>query len=253
MRNLFPFLRTDNEQTLAFGIEPATCKYPLRLARYPAMAEFIRRELERKGTLRLLDIGCGFGKLKRCCPFPGIEFTGIDARLSFLEIALTNAYDWVLQCNLVDGLPFRDESFDVLVCSHILEHLPDPEHLVREARRVLRPAGLLLVGVPMSWWWTRWLRIHLLPVLVPKKRPELLAAHLGHVRFFTLPSLKALLRGFEIEDVRGFRFFSSRHLPLENWWWYYRLNTIWGKAFPRLTSEVNVVARRSSRTVRATP
>lgn len=250
MRNLFPLLRKDRERPLAFGIEPATCKYPLRLARYPAMAESIRRDLDRKGTLKLLDVACGVGKLKRCCAFPGIEFTGIDARPSSLHVALTNGYHQVLQSNLVDGLPFRDESFDVLVCSHILEHLQHPGHLVREAQRVLRPAGLLLIGVPMSWWWTCWLRIHLLPVLIPQKRPELLAANLGHVHFFTLPSLKALLRDFEIEDIRGFRFFSSRHLPLENWWWYYRLNTIWGKAFPRLTSEVNVVARKSTGTVR---
>ena len=81
----------------------------------------------------------------------------------------------------------------------------------------------------MSWWWTRWLRIHLLPLVVPKKRAELLAAGFGHVHFFTLSSLETLLRDFDIEDVRGFRFFSSRHLPLENGLWYYRLNTWWGR------------------------
>ena len=246
MSRLFSFHRKHGEQTLAFGIEPATCKYPLRLARYPALAECIQREVARKGTLKLLDVGCGIGKLKRCCPFPGVGFTGIDARRAPLEIALQSAYRHVLQSNLVEGLPFRDETFDVLVCSHVLEHLPQPENLVREARRVLRREGVLLVGVPMSWWWTRWLRIHLLPVVVPRKRPEALAANLGHVSFFTMSSLRALLSGFEIEDVRGFRFFSSRHLPLENWWWYYRLNTMWGRAFPRLTSEVNVVARKTS-------
>ncbi len=217
------------------------------------MADFIQRELERKSVVKLLDVGCGIGKLRRCCPSPDINFTGIDARRSSLDAALGNGYRVVLQTNLVDGLPFREECFDVVVCSHVLEHLERPEALAQDVRRVLRPGGILILGVPMSWWWTRWLRIHALPLLVPKKRAEYLRSNLGHVHFFTLPSLKRLLADFQIEDIRGFRFFSSRHLPLENWWWYYRLNRSWGRAFPRLTSEVNVVARKARKGTQVSP
>ncbi len=110
---------------------------------------------------------------------------------------------------------------------------------------MLRPGGLLVVGVPICLWWTRLLRIHLLPRLLPSKRPEVLAARFGHVQFFTLPALKHLLGKFLLEDIRGFRFFSAgRYLPVENWWWYYRLNALWGRACPRFTSEVNVIARK---------
>lgn len=241
------FLReADGRERLAFGIEPATTKYPLRLARYLALAEFLRAEVERKGALKLLDVGCGIGKLRLACPLDSIEFTGIDVRSTSLEIARRNGYARLLQANLVGALPFASGSFDVLVCSHVLEHLPNPEHQIQEILRVLRPGGLFLMGVPMSWWWTRWLRIHALPLVVPEKKPEVLAANFGHVTFFTMRSLKALLKDFEIVDVRGFRFFSSRHLPLENWRWYYRLNTWWGRAFPRLTADVNVAARKAS-------
>ena len=237
-------LDTDGRERLAFGIEPATTKYPLRLARYLALAEFIRAELERKGALSLLDVGCGIGKLRLACPLDKIDYTGIDVRTTSLEIALQNGYNRVLQANLVGALPFASESFDVLVCSHVLEHLPNPELQVSEMLRVLRPGGLYLMGVPMSWWWTRWLRIHALPLFVPEKKPEVLASSFGHVTFFTMPRLRALLKDFEIVDIRGFRFFSSRHLPLENWWWYYRLNTLWGRTFPRLTADVNFAARK---------
>ncbi len=241
------FLReADGRERLAFGIEPATTRYPLRLARYLALAEFLRAEVERKGALKLLDVGCGIGKLRLACPLDSIEFTGIDVRSTSLEIARGNGYTRILQANLVGALPFASESFDALVCSHVLEHLPNPEHQIQEILRVLRPGGIFLMGVPMSWWWTRWLRVHALPLVVPEKRPEALAASFGHVTFFTMPSLKALLKDFEIVDIRGFRFFSSRHLPLENWWWYFRLNTLWGRTFPRLTADVNVVARKSS-------
>lgn len=209
-----------------------------------AFAEFLRAELDRKGKLQLLDVGCGIGKLRLACPDDRIQFTGIDVRSNSLAIARQNGYARLLQGNLVGALPFGDESFDALVCSHVLEHLPNPDQQVREIFRVLKPGGLFLMGVPMSWWWTRWLRIHALPLLAPHKKAEVLSANYGHVTFFTMPSLKKLLRDFEIEDVRGFRFFSSRHLPLENGWWFYRLNTLWGRAFPRLTADVNVAARR---------
>jgi len=216
------------------------------LARYPALAEFISRECGAKGRLKLLDVGCGAGKLMRCGEFSRVQFAGLDIRLSSLKVAREYGYRWLVQANVATCLPFATAAFDVVVCNHLLEHLTNPELVLAEAKRVLQPKGLLLVGVPISWTWIRWLRMHLLPLLNPRKSPEALAADFGHVSFFTLPSIKALLdgAGFEVEDVRGFRFFSSRHLPFENWRWYYHLNCWWGRRFPRLTSEVNLVARK---------
>jgi SAM-dependent methyltransferase len=169
----------------------------------------------------------------------------MDVSRSSLADARARGYGEVVEANVADPLPFPAESFNIVVLSHILEHLRQPERLVSEAHRVLRPGGLLVVGVPICLWWTRLLRIHVVPRLAPSKRPEVLAARFGHVQFFTLPALKELLREFVLEDVRGFRFFSAgRYLPLENWQWYYRVNAIWGKSYPRFTSEVNVIARK---------
>ena len=247
MKNPLSFLRR-KDNILAFGAELSSCKYRLTLARYQSMGEFIRREpQELKAALRLLDIGCGEGRLILYGPFPRTEFSGIDVRLSSLRTARERGYTMVVQSHLAAGLPWRDQSFDIVVCSHILEHLAHPETMVAEATRVLRPGGLFIVGVPVCVWWTRWLRIHLLPQIFPGKCPEALAARFGHVQFFTLSSLKALLNGYQIEDVRGFRFLSAgSYLPLENWLWYYRLNAAWGRTFPRLTSEINVIARKLS-------
>jgi len=215
------------------------------------MADFIRREIAvQRRPLRLLDVACGQGRLILYGPFPGAELHGMDVSRSSLCEARQRGYTGAVEGNVAGGLPFPDESFDVVVCSHILEHLRQPQGLVSEACRVLRPGGLLVVGVPICVWWTRLLRIYLVPLLFPSKRSDLLAARFGHVHFFTLPSLKAMLGKFRIEDVRGFRFFSDgRYLPLENWRWYYRMNVAWGKAFPRLTSEVNVIARKPARSL----
>ncbi len=239
-------LPTRPDNILAFGAELSSCRYRLTLARYASIAEFLKRELaSTQRELRLLDVACGQGRLILYGPFPGMKFYGTDVSCSSLATAVEHGYENVVEANVAHPLPFPDQSFDVIVCSHILEHLPQPQGLVSEAYRLLRPGGLLVVGVPICLWWTRLLRIHLLPLMLPSKRPEVLAARFGHVQFFTLPSLKQLLRQFLVEDIRGFRFLSAgRYLPLENWRWYFRFNSIWGKMCPRLTSEVNVIARK---------
>jgi SAM-dependent methyltransferase len=45
-------------------------------------------------------------------------------------------------------LPFEDDAFDAIFCSHVLEHVPDDRAAMRELRRVLRPGGIALLPVP---------------------------------------------------------------------------------------------------------
>jgi SAM-dependent methyltransferase len=50
-----------------------------------------------------------------------------------------------------DSIPSEDESFDVVLCTQVLEHVPDPLQVLREFRRVLCSGGLLIATVPFLW------------------------------------------------------------------------------------------------------
>ncbi len=139
----------------AFGVEPAKVKYRLRLARYPALAEYLADWLAARSadrTWRLLDIGAGFGRT-----FLYLQAAGIDDRFELQGIDIDplrkddvyGGNPWhVMQGDAEQPLAFADASLDVVVCEQLLEHLNAPHSLISEVHRVLKPDGLFVCGVP---------------------------------------------------------------------------------------------------------
>lgn len=99
---------------------------------------------------RLLDIGCGTGWLAEHFP----SYTGLDGSPEAVEIALGLGRN-VIEGDVGEPLPFAEGSFDAIVMKDLLEHVADPVAVVREARRVLRPGGLLFASSPdaQRWVW----------------------------------------------------------------------------------------------------
>ena len=102
---------------------------------------------------RVLDVGCGTGTLaiaakKRVGPTGTV--TGVDAAAEMIERAMKKAgrarVDVTFQTAAAEQLPFADGSFDVVLSSLMLHHLPRDTRAagVREMHRVLRPGGRLL-------------------------------------------------------------------------------------------------------------
>jgi SAM-dependent methyltransferase len=87
-----------------------------------------------------------------------------------------------------------DNTYDLIVASHVIEHLADPLGVVRTMGGHLRPGGLLYVEVPMEIW----------------GRPPLQSEPLTHINFFTATSLRYLLEAAGL-TVRQCRLASSRH------------------------------------------
>lgn len=94
----------------------------------------------------LLDVGCGCGWSSYCFARVGYETTGIDLNpVAFEPPSLPNLR---LQEGSALNLPFRNETFDVVVSYQCLEHVPDPKLALDEMVRVTKPGGMVCVVGP---------------------------------------------------------------------------------------------------------
>jgi SAM-dependent methyltransferase len=249
LQKLFPFLFS-TKTYLAFGVEESPNKYPLNKARYLLAARFIKDEYLRQGrALKVLDIGCNEGMMILYAAKAGAEteFYGIDILPEKKKKALERGYKEVLledirQC---DFHKFEAGSFDVVICSHILEHIEDPGDVLDKVRKVTKKDGILIAGVPIGLLPGILWRRHITPLYNPRKQRGAALERFGHVSFFTLPELRRLLKkhGFHAEAARGDYFLRARKLFLENYKWWFDFNQLYGKIFPGLWGHVSVKAR----------
>lgn len=121
-------------------------------ARYQAVLDLLE---PLKGT-HLLEIGCGDGALAALSASNGALVIGLDpVRLGLTYAAQATQSgkrfppghnSWILGSGL--QLPFLDQAFDQILLAEVLEHIPEPLTLLREAFRVLTPGGRLVLSTP---------------------------------------------------------------------------------------------------------
>lgn len=228
---------------LAFGKILSYRKYELFMERYRSAADdFIIPHVEKlpDNKARLLDIGSREGYLKYFCDNGKIDFHGIEINPRRREVCERLGYQMSSFDIERHIFPFETNSFDIVVASHVLEHLYQPEDTMKEILRVLRPGGIAIIGVPMHSCF-----IASILKLKEKIRP---AALYDHHQFFCMKTLKKFFQNYEVIDIRGFRLISSRkRFGWEDNFSFYTWNTWFGKKYPSLTAEVNVVIRKSEK------
>jgi len=144
-----------------------------------------------RGAGKTFDVGCGSSIILQSIH----DVVGLDVRHN--KLRYMRRYDVPLIRGSVFALPVRDESFDCVVCSQVIEHIPFDDAIFSELRRVLRPGGLLVLGTP-DYATIGWRTIEpLYGFFAPGGYKD------EHITHYTRAGLEVLSRewGFRVEDV----------------------------------------------------
>ncbi len=174
----------------AYGCPLCRCADRDRLT-YLYIAERWLPEAARRAPLSVLDIAPSPTLERRLRAAPGLAYRTAD--LLRPDVDDTGV-------DLEDMSRYRDGQFDRILCSHVLEHVPDDRRAMRELRRVLRAGGSAIVMVPLS-----------LSLAATREDPSIadpmartrLFAQSDHVRLYAKPDFLARLAeaGFEVEEI----------------------------------------------------
>ncbi len=173
---------------------------------------------EKKGAPpRLLDVGCATGALLETLARRSWDVTGVELCTPSAEYARTvrglRVHDRPLE-----EIHLDDESFDVVLASHLIEHLNDPRSFVREVWRILTPGGYFMVttpniaGLQARLFGSRWR-----------------SAIYDHLYLFSVSTLRRLLgeAGFSVEKTVTWGGLGMGSAPL----WIKRIADRWAKPF----------------------
>jgi SAM-dependent methyltransferase len=238
---------SDNEEThrpdFPFAGELNKRRYPVRALRYWWLNHVIQEEAKRLDHPPVIvDVGCDRGIIKRfILPIEGAHWIGLDIITDRPGLELAR-YDELHQCDLDQGIPLDDRSVDIAIFSHVLEHLPRPEFTMTEVFRILKPGGLLLLGVPTA------------PKFVGKVREKQFARQLAsgkrvigqHIHVFWKKRLRELAErsGFAMEFCTGTAMIRKKGSKLEDYAAWIRLNQIGAAMFPSLGQELCMQLRK---------
>lgn len=159
----------------------------------------------------VIDVGCGYGGLIGFCAGQGAEVLFVDRdseRLAATEEKIrqspARAYRAILSdCN---PIPIEDDTGDLVVCTEVLEHVPDPAVFLAELVRVAKPGAQLLITVPDA----------RAEQLVAATAPPQYFEEPLHIRIFNAEEFENLIlgAGLQIESRQFFGSFWSIYLPL---------------------------------------
>ena len=155
---------------------------------------------------KVLEVGSGFGYLLSTFREDGWDVTGCDPWKAACTFArATHGID--ARPVILEDACIVDNTFDVVIMNHVIEHMPDPLSSLREINRVLKPGGHLVIETP---------RYDTLMFKLLGKRERSISCD-GHIYFFTSDSLEKLYSLAAFRRVK--LWYTGRTLNLERLMW----------------------------------
>lgn len=162
-------------------------------------------------TGRLLDIGTHCGFFLRAARGMGWRLTGIEPSDSSARLA-REAFGLDVRCGFLEDLALEAASFEIATMVDVLEHVPSPARLLREAHRVLAPGGLLFVKVPNARY--NLLKLRVLRQALRRKEFDIFDSR-EHVVHYTAASLRRVLLAAGFTRVE---YYVPRPIQSGAWW-----------------------------------
>ena len=234
----------------------------LKFAHFPYLKRAVHATRDSNGDgIRILDVGCGPGNIPAYCRVPrGGVWVGVDLWEHQLRQAQEKGvYRHLCQANLVDGLPLKDATFDLIICSEVLMYLPNSSQMIADFHRILKEGGRVLIYNPICLTplmarkvkrWARGIYHESGSICFDTRNDWRKARRPSRVTYYSLGSLRTAVEqaDFEIIDVAAFRFSRNRLRLLkwlEDFGWYRDLVRGLVSRFPSLASDIMIAARKN--------
>lgn len=157
-------------------------------------------------NLNVLDVGASTGIIDNYLAKYFKRLTGIDIDKEAIEFAKKNfeAKNLKFKVNDAMNLSFRLNTFDIVICTHVYEHVPSPKKLFEEIYRILKPKGVCYLAAQNKLWPIE--AHHNLPFLsyLPKKLADMYIKIVGKKEYYEHPltywQLRALVKKFKVRD-----------------------------------------------------
>ena len=118
----------------------------------PLRMKYISNNFKLKGS-KVLDLGCGGGLLCEAMTERGADVVGIDASLKTIEIAKKHANEKNLKIDYlntdIESFNYK-ENFDAVICFELIEHVPNPNELIAQISKLIKPKSLKISPINME-------------------------------------------------------------------------------------------------------
>ncbi|HXU77917.1 MAG TPA: class I SAM-dependent methyltransferase [Methylomirabilota bacterium] len=126
-------------------VEQKLAIHPHQLSHFADLMTARLRQFE-QADVKFLDVGCSTGRVLRLATTMGFDATGLD--LSHWAVEYCNKLGFKARQGSLVGQWKEGERFDVIHCSHTIEHVPDPVAYLKEIHRLIKSGGHLMLACP---------------------------------------------------------------------------------------------------------